>query len=169
MCQWPSDPFLFLIFLSLFFLSVLTMMCLDAWIRIIWIVCGLQWYVGWCQFLQGPPKGGRGCLMCPAVWNHGAVLWFHFPVSSLAFLSGIMGLSFDSTFLSPLLLFCLVIFSANGPFSWFRSLENSPTYLSLRVRFCLYGSGWAAMRWQLVGGMCWLLLYGTGICHYAIK
>ena len=85
--QWPSDPFLFFIFLSLLSLSVLTMMCLGAWIRIIWIVCGLQWYVGWCQFLQDPPKGGRVCLMCPAIWNHGAVLWFHFPVSSLAFLS----------------------------------------------------------------------------------
>ena len=55
---------------------------------------------------RGPPKGGRVCLI-------------------VSLLSGISGLSFDSPFLSPFVLFfCLVLllflschFSANVPFS----------------------------------------------------
>ena len=54
--------------------------------------------------LRIPPKGGRGCLMSSP-------------------LSGISGLSFDSTLLSPLLFFCLVLlpflsdrFLPAGPF-----------------------------------------------------
>ena len=45
-CQWPSGPFLFKSFLSLSLSSLSTMMCLEV---PAWIVCGLQWYVGWCQ------------------------------------------------------------------------------------------------------------------------
>ena len=54
-------------------------------------------------------------------------------MSDLSFLSGISGLSFDSPFLSPVLLFLLcplalsvLSFSANGPFSWLfsRKLSN---------------------------------------------
>ena len=39
--------------------------------------------------LPRPPKGGRECLMSlPClVWNRGAVIWFHFTISSLVLLT----------------------------------------------------------------------------------
>ncbi len=52
-----------------------------------------------------PPKGGRGCLMSSP-------------------LSGISGLSFDSTLLSPLLFFCLVLL----PFLFYRFLPAGPFF-----------------------------------------
>ena len=52
-----------------------------------------------------PPKGGQGCLMSPP-------------------LSGISGLSFDSTLLSPLLFFCLVLL----PFLSHRFLPACPFF-----------------------------------------
>ena len=55
--------------------------------------------------LNGPPKGGRGCLMSPP-------------------LSGISGLSFDSALLSPLLFFCLVLL----PFLSYRFLPAGPCF-----------------------------------------
>ena len=81
-------------------------------------------------------------------------------------LSGILGLSFDSTLLSPLLFFCLVLlpflsycFLPTGP-------ENSSIFFVKREAF-LYGSCLAVRRRQLVGGMCSMLPYDTGICCYA--
>jgi len=68
-------------------------------------------------------------------------------MSDVSLLSGISGLSFDSSFLSPHLLvfFCQVLmlflschFSANGPFFWLFSRKLSNNYVSLRVRlFCM--------------------------------
>ena len=93
---------------------------------------------------------------------------------------GTSGLSFHSIFLSPLSLslfffFCLVFslflsgnFSDNGP-----SSDSPPPPRKLkyfRLFLCLFSSSlsscWAAGS-RLVGGMCGLLPYGSGICHYA--
>ena len=87
-------------------------------------------------------------------------------------MSGISGLSFDSPFLSPLLFFCLVLLLfprcqfllvVHSPFY----LENSQTFFVKELGFCM------ALAEQLgddklVGGMCSLLPYGTGICHCAL-
>ena len=74
-------------------------------------------------------------------------------MSDLFPMSGILGLSFDSPFLSPLLFFCLVLllflsfslgffglcFSANGPFSLLFSLKLSFLKIIKQQAF-LYGS-----------------------------
>ena len=59
-------------------------------------------------------------LVYNSICNPTCLWWYNYVT-----LSGISGLSFDSSFLSPLLFFCLVLllflsrqFSANGPFSW---------------------------------------------------
>ena len=72
-------------------------------------------------------------------------------------LSGISGLSFDSTLLSPLLFFCLVpflfqygLFSACWPIL-LNFFQNFFQYFSLRSRLFLYGSCLAARRSNLVG------------------
>ena len=88
-------------------------------------------------------------------------------------LSGISGRSFDSTLLSPLLFFCLVLlpflsyrFLPAGPFfsTFFQKIVQ---YFSLRDRLFLYGSCLAVRRRQLVGGMCSMLPFDTGMCCYA--
>ena len=79
-------------------------------------------------------------------------------------LSGISGLSFDSTLLSPLLFFCLVLLLVH---SLELSQENPSNIFSLRDSFFVYCSCLAARRSKLVGGMCSMLPYGTGICCYA--
>ena len=88
------------------------------------------------------------------------------PLSGISWLS----LTFDSSFPSPLLLFSLVLmlflschFAANGPFPWLFFFLQKMLYI---FRLFLYGSCWAAKTLYLVGGMCSLLPYGTGICHY---
>ena len=90
-------------------------------------------------------------------------------MSHVSSLSGISGLSFDSTLLSPLLFFCLILlpflsnlFSACWPFL-LNFFQNILQYFSLRDRLFLYGSCLAARRSKLVGGMCSMLPYGTGI------
>ena len=68
------------------------------------------------------------CSQPPSVHPEGRL-----GMSDVHLLSGISGLSFDSPFLSPLLLFfCLVLllflschFSANGPFSWLFFLKKT--------------------------------------------
>ena len=94
-------------------------------------------------------------------------------MSDVSPLSGISGLSFDSTLLSPLLFFCLVLlpflsycFLPAGPFfsTFFQKILQN---FSLRDRLFLYGSCLAVRRRQLVGGMCSMLPYDTGICCYA--
>ena len=60
------------------------------------------------------------------------------------------------------LLFHLFFLPA-GPFSWTFSRKFFQ-YFSLRDRLFLYGSCLAARRSKLVGGMCSMLRYGTGIC-----
>ena len=93
-------------------------------------------------------------------------------MSDVSPLSGISGLSFDSTLLSPLLFVCLVLL----PFLSYRFLPAGPflnffqkilQYFSLRDRLFLYGSCLAVRRRQFVGGMCSVLPYDTGICCYA--
>ena len=92
-------------------------------------------------------------------------------MSDVSPLSEISGLSFDSALLSPLLFFCLVllpflsyIFLLAGPSKLFP--ENSSIFFFKRWTF-LYGSCLAVRRSELVGGMCSMLPYDTGICYYA--
>ena len=83
-------------------------------------------------------------------------------------------LSFDSTLLSPLLFFCLVLLLFLA-YLFFCLLVHSPELLpenscNIFVKRCIflgYGSCLAAGRSKLVGGMCSMLPYGTGICCYA--
>ena len=75
------------------------------------VVWGIRWDIQeeftslYVNFFHSPPKGGRGRLMSPP-------------------LSGISELSFDSTLLSPLLLFCLVLL----PFLSYRFLPAGPFF-----------------------------------------
>ena len=98
-------------------------------------------------------------------------------MSDVSLLPGISGLSFDSTLLSPLLFFCLVLllFLSYLFFSFFFChlvhfpelfLELFSIFFVKRQAF-LYGSSLAARRNKLVGGMCSMLPYGTGICCHA--
>ena len=88
-------------------------------------------------------------------------------------LSGISGLSFDSTLLSPLLFFCLVLvlflsylFSNCWSILLIFSQKILPIVFIKRQAF-LYGPCLAARRSKLAGGMFTILPYGTGICCYA--
>ena len=56
-------------------------------------------------YLWVTPKGGRGCLMSPPVWNLRAVIWFHFAISSLVLLP-------SPVTLSVFFFFCLLVFSS---------------------------------------------------------
>ena len=93
-------------------------------------------------------------------------------MSDVSPLSGISGLSFDFTLLSPLLFFCLVLlpflsFSASWPFllNFFQKILQ---YFLFRDSLVfLYGSCLAARRSKLVSGMFSMLPYDTGICCYA--
>ena len=94
-------------------------------------------------------------------------------MSDVSPLSGISGLSFDSTLLSPLLFFCLDLLPFQSDFfsaCWsflLNFFQKIIQYFSLRDRLFLYGSCFAVRRSKLVGGMCSMLPYGTGICCYA--
>ena len=68
---------------------------------------------------------------------------------------------------SPLAL--LVLFSANGPFSWLFSPENTQKILTFckELRLFLFWGFLLGGSEMIVGSMCGLLRYGTGICHYA--
>ena len=93
-------------------------------------------------------------------------------MSDVSPLSGISGLSFDSTFISPLLFFCLscypfcFIFFCLLALSSELFLENSSIFFVKREAF-LYGSCLAVRRSELVGGMYSMLPYDTGVCYYA--
>ena len=97
-------------------------------------------YSRWTVFsLELPWREARDVCLTH-VWNLMAVIWFLFPISSLTFLP------------SPLTLFVLSFFSANGPFPWFFFFpENAWTFFRL---FCM-------------GAVAQLdLPHSTGICHY---
>ena len=86
----------------------------------------------------------------PAVWNLRAVIWFHFAISSLVLLASpvtLSILSFSACWSSLLNLFQKIL-----------------QYFSLRDRLFLYDSCLADRRSKLVGNMCSVLPYGTGIC-----
>ena len=98
-------------------------------------------------------------------------------MSDVSPLSGISGLSSDYTLLSPLLFFCLVLvlFLSYLFFFFFSACWSIllnffqkilPRFFVKRQAF-LYGPCLAARRSKLVGDMCSMLPYGTGICCYA--
>ena len=92
-------------------------------------------------------------------------------MSDVSPLSGISGLSFDSTLLSALLFFCLallpyLIFFCQLVLSSELFPENSSIFF-IKSQAFLYDSCLAVRRSKLVSGMCSLLPYGTGICCYA--
>ena len=102
--------------------------------------------------LQGHPEGRPG-------------------MSGVSPLSGTSGLSFDSTLLSPLLFFCVILLLF---LSFFCLLVQSPelfpensSIFFIRIQTFLYGSCLATRRSKLVGGMCSMLPYDTGIYCYA--
>ena len=87
-------------------------------------------------------------------------------MSDVSPLSGISGLSFDSTLLSPLLFFFLVLliflfyrFSACWP-TFLNLLQKILQYVFVMREACLYGSFLAARRSKLVGG--------AEYCHMAL-
>ena len=93
-------------------------------------------------------------------------------MSDVSPLSGISGLSFDSTLLSPLLFFCLVLlpflsylFLPAGPF--FQTFSRNSSVFFVKRQAFLYGSCLAVRRSKFVGGMCSMLPYDTGIFCYA--
>jgi len=95
------------------------------------------------SFIHRHPKGGRGYLMSPPVWNlRVVIIWFPFPLS--------LSLSLFLIMPSPHAL-SINHFSANGPFSWlfFQKILK-------HFRWEL-GSCGAVRRWQLVGDTCSLL------------
>ena len=104
--------------------------------------------VQWFLFLFFPPDGRLGM----------------FDVSPLC---GISGLSFDTTLLSPLLFFCLVLllflsylFLSAGPFFWI-FFQKVLQYFLLRDRFfCM------APVWQLGEAGCWWYLQHAAIRHW---
>ena len=100
------------------------------------------------------PQREAGDVWClPPVWNLRAVMWFHFAISSLVLLP------------SPVTLSVLSI-TACWPFllNFFQKIVQ---YLSLRDSFFVCGPCLAVRRSELVGGMCSMLPYDTGICYYA--
>ena len=101
------------------------------------------------------PRREAGDVWClPPVWNVRAVIWFHFAISSLVLLPSPVTLSVWS-------------FSACWPFllNFFQKILQ---YFSLRDRLFLYGSCFAVRRSELVGVICSMLPYGTGISCYAL-
>ena len=96
------------------------------------------------------PRREAGDVWClPPVWNLWAVLWFHFAISSLVLLSSPVTLS-------------VLSFSACWPFhlNFFQKILQ---HFSLRDRLFLYCS-YLAVRSVLIGDMCSMLPYDTGIC-----
>ena len=101
-----------------------------------------------------PPKGGRGCLMSPpCLESQGCHL---IPLCCLLSCS-----SAKSCYPFYLIFFCLLVLSSElfsrKFFNMFRK----------EIVFFLYDSCLAARRSKLIGGMCRVLSYGTGICCYA--
>ena len=93
-------------------------------------------------------------------------------MSDVSLLFGISGLSFDSNLLSPLLFFCLVLLLFLS-YLFFCLLVHSPelfpehsSIFFVKREALLYGSCLAARRGKMVGDMCSMLPYGTGICCY---
>ena len=102
------------------------------------------------------PQSEAGDVWClPPVWNLRAVIWFHFAISSLFLLPSPVTLPLLSFFFLCLLVHSPELFP-----------ENSSIFFVKRWAF-LYGSCLAVRRRQLVGGMCSMLPYDTGICCYA--
>ena len=119
---------------------------------VLWLLLLFNNYSFFCQCSVMALRGGRGCLMStpPPFWNLKADIWFHFTISCLVLLpsyvtlsvfipassegrpgmsdvsplSRISGLSFDSTLLSPLMFFCLVLL----PFLSYRFLPAGPFF-----------------------------------------
>ena len=91
-------------------------------------------------------------------------------MSDVSPLSGISGLSFDSTLLSPVLFFCLVLFLFLTYFlstCWSILLNFFQKILPrffVKTKAFLYGPCSAARGSKLVGGMYNMLPYGTCIC-----
>ena len=99
------------------------------------------------------PRREAGDVWClPPVWNLRAVIWFHFAISSPVLLPSPVTLS-------------VLSFSARWSIL-LNCFQKILRYFSLRDRLFLYGSCLAARRSKLVGGMCSMLPYGTGICCY---
>ena len=97
--------------------------------------------------MSGPPPPPPTPL---PFWNLSAIIWFLCPISSLIL-----------SFFLPVLLPCLVIslLMVHSPDLF---VENSQQF-SLRVGlFCMALVG----QEMIVGGVCSLLPYGAGICHF---
>ena len=98
-----------------------------------------------------PPKGGRVCLMSPSCLEsdcyHLIPLYYLFSCSSA------------ESYYSFCLFFCLL---AHSDF-----FKKKSSILFVKRYAFLYGSCLAARRRQLVGGMCSMLPYDTGIYCYA--
>ena len=87
----------------------------------------------------------------------------------VSLLSGILGLLFDSTFLSPLL-FCLLLFlflsclfPVSGPFSLSFLQKILDMFCEEMVFFCVAVQQLREVSW-LVVYICSILPYGTDIC-----
>ena len=94
-------------------------------------------------------------------------------MSDVSPMSGIPELSFDSTLLFPLLFLCilpLLFLSCPSPPC---VLAHFPGLFSRKFCSVFVKRGFSvwpllsARRRQLIVGMCSMLPYGTGICHYA--
>ena len=83
-----------------------------------------------CLFsVRKSPKGGRGCQVSSLVWNLMAVIRFPFFLPLISFFYLVLFCSF-----------CVVIFSANGPFSWLFSTKKCFNIFLLRdsLFYCLF-------------------------------
>ena len=112
--------------------------------------------------------------------GHYASFYIHCPpkgrpgMSNVSPLFVISGLSFDSTLLSPHSVFCLALLLFLSYLFFFCLLvhsselfpENS-SKVCVKRQASLCGFCLAAKSGKLVGGMCSMLPYGTGICCYA--
>ena len=123
------------------FEMIFVMLCARVHARKVW------------YFSRTPRKEAWDVWCLPPVWNIRAVVWFHFAIASLVLLPSPVTLS-------------VLSFSTCWSFllNFFRKMFQ---YFSLRGRLFLYVSCLAARRSKLVGGMCSMLPYGTGICCYA--
>ena len=105
------------------------------------------------QLVIYAPEGSPGMSgVLPLSGISGLSFWFHFTISSLVLLPGHVTFSVLSfpTCWSFLLNF----------------FQKILQYFSLRDKTFLYDSCLTARRNKLVGGMCSVLPYGTGICCY---
>ena len=112
-----------------------------------------------CVFCKA--MANKACVLCKAMATEGRP-----GMSDVSPLSGITGLSFDSTLLSPLFLlsspgtlFCL--FSSCWR-SLLTFLSKNSSIFSVQKELFLYGSCLAARRSQLVGGY----MQHAAICHW---